>query len=194
MTNEELAGLARNGDESALLELWKQVRRLAWKFIPRWTATARLAGLKPADMEQIAFLGLLKAVQRFDSAAGFRFSTVFVRIMQNEFTAATGRTERQQADPLRYAVSLDVPASPDAPEDLTLGDLIEDPQAEEPFRHVEAFGDLEPFLVALPENQQAALYRRFWLEADADPKAVNAALRNLRHPDRSRRLQVLLHG
>ena len=194
MTNEELAGLTRNGDESALLELWKQVRRLAWKFIPRWTAAAHLTGLEPADMEQIAFLGLLKAVQRFDPTAGFKFSTVFVRIMQNEFTAATGRTERQQADPLRYAVSLDVPASPDAPEDLTLGDLIEDPQAEEPFRQVDRFGDLEPYLAALPKNQQAALYRRFWLDVDADAKAVNAALRTLRPPSNSRQLKKLLYS
>ncbi len=192
MTNEELAGLARTGDETALLELWRQSRRLAWKFIQCWTASARLAGLKPEDLNQIAFLGLLKAVQRFDLNAGFKFSTIFIRIVQNELSTATGRTERQRADPLRYALSLDIPASPDAPEDLTLGDLIEDPQAEEPFRQVDRFGDLEPYLAALPKNQQAALYRRFWLDVDADTKAVNAALWTLRHPQNSRRLRALL--
>ncbi len=194
MTNEELAGLARTGDETALLELWRQSRRLAWKFIQCWTASARLAGLEPEDLNQIAFLGLLKAVQRFDLNAGFKFSTIFIRIVQNELSTATGRTERQRADPLRYALSLDIPASPDAPEDLTLGDLIEDPQAEEPFRQVDRFGDLEPYLAALPKNQQAALYRRFWLDVDADAKAVNAALRTLRHPSNSRQLKKLLYS
>lgn len=194
MTNEELAGLARTGDETALLELWRQSRRLAWKFIQCWTASARLAGLEPEDLNQIAFLGLLKAVQRFDLNAGFKFSTIFIRIVQNELSTATGRTERQRADPLRYALSLDIPASPDAPEDLTLGDLIEDPQAEEPFRQVDRFGDLEPYLATLPKNQQAALYRRFWLEVDADTKAVNAALRTLRHPSNSRQLKKLLYS
>ncbi len=194
MTNEELAGLAQTGDETALLELWRQSRRLAWKFIQCWTASARLAGLEPEDLNQIAFLGLLKAVQRFDLNAGFKFSTIFIRIVQNELSTATGRTERQRADPLRYALSLDIPASPDAPEDLTLGDLIEDPQAEEPFRQVDRFGDLEPYLAALPKNQQAALYRRFWLEVDADTKAVNAALRTLRHPSNSRQLKKLLYS
>lgn len=194
MTNEELAGLARTGDETALLELWRQSRRLAWKFIQCWTASARLAGLEPEDLNQIAFLGLLKAVQRFDLNAGFKFSTIFIRIVQNELSTATGRTERQRADPLRYALSLDIPASPDAPEDLTLGDLIEDPQAEKPFRQVDRFGDLEPYLAALPKNQQAALYRRFWLDVDADAKAVNAALRTLRHPSNSRQLKKLLYS
>lgn len=196
MSNEELAGLARAGDEDALLTLWNQVRRLAWRFLRPWTASARLAGLTQEDLSQVAFLALLKAVDAFDPGRGFRFSTYFTQTLRAEvFIAAGLRSEKQARDPLRYAVSLDLPASPDSPEDLTLGDLIVDPQAGEPFRQVEAFGDLEPYLAALPEHQRAALYRRYWLDLPLDAlarKAHDNALRTLRHPDQSRKLRRLL--
>ncbi len=195
MTNEELAARAKDGDDAALLALWDQTQRMAWKFMGRWIWAAERAGMETADCEQVAFVSLLRAVKNYEPNKNVRFSTIFVRSLQTEFAAASGtRTEKQNRDPLRYAVSLDLPASPDAPEDLTLGDLIEDPQAEEPFRQVDRFGDLEPYLATLPKNQQAALYRRFWLEVDADTKALNAALRTLRHPSNSRQLKKLLYS
>lgn len=197
MNNEEIAVLAQTGDRDALLTLWAQVRRLAWKFIPRWRTGAAAGGLVDEDLEQIAFMGMLRAVDSFRPDAGWRFSTIFVRAAQNELAAAVGRTDRQLSDPLRFAVSLDLPASPDADEDLTLRDMLEDPQAEEAFRRAEVFGALEPFLSDLPEDQQAALYRRYWLElppGEVDRKAHDAALRALRHPSRSRQLREFWHG
>lgn len=44
MSNEELAVTAKGGDTNALLDLWSRVRRLAWRFIPRWRAAARKTG------------------------------------------------------------------------------------------------------------------------------------------------------
>ena len=35
MSNEELTAAAKGGDKDALLDLWAQVRRMVWKFIPR---------------------------------------------------------------------------------------------------------------------------------------------------------------
>lgn len=197
MSNEEIAVLAQTGDKDALLTLWAQVRRLAWKFIPRWRAVAAAGGLVDADLEQIAFVGLMRAVDSFRPDAEWRFSTVFVRAVQNELAAAVGRTDRQLSDPLRTAVSLDLPASPDAAEELRLADMLEDPQAAEAFRRAEVFGALEPFLSDLPADQQAALYRRYWLElppGEVDRKAHDAALRALRHPSRSRQLREFWHG
>lgn len=40
MGNKELAATARGGDTGALMDLWAQVRRLAWRFIPRWRTAA----------------------------------------------------------------------------------------------------------------------------------------------------------
>lgn len=197
MSNEEIAVLAQTGDRDALLTLWAQVRRLAWKFIPRWRTAAAAGGLVDEDLEQIAFVGLMRAVDSFRPDAGWRFSTIFVRAVQNELAAAVGRTDRQLSDPLRFSVSLDLPASPDADEDLTLRDMLEDPQAAEAFRRAEVFGALEPFLSDLPADQQAALYRRYWLElppGEVDRKAHDAALRALRHPSRSRQLREFWHG
>lgn len=193
-TNEELAALAKDGDAAALLELWNQTQRLAWKFMDRWIWAAECAGMETADCEQAAFLGLLRAVKAFDSASGFRFSTYFVRSVQNEFSAAAGmHTEKAKRDPLRYAFSLDMPVSEDA-EDCTLAEAIPDPLAAEAFDRAEAFAALEPYLSTLPANQQAALYQKFWLEIPTDSKALSAALRNLRHPRNSKHLKPLLYG
>ena len=197
MSNEEIAVLAQTGDKDALLTLWAQVRRLAWKFIPRWRAATTAGGLEDADLEQIAFVGLMRAVDSFRPDAEWRFSTIFVRAVQNELAAAVGRTDRQLSDPLRFAVSLDLPASPDADEELRLADMLEDPQAAEAFRRAEVFGALEPFLSDLPADQQAALYRRYWLElppGETDRRSHDAALRALRHPSRSRQLREFWHG
>lgn len=162
----------------------------------RWQWAAERAGMEAADCEQVGFLALMKAVSYFDENSDVHFSTYFSRCVQNELVTAAGmRTDKQQKEPLKYASSLDVPASPDAPEDLTLGELIPDPSAEAAFYHVEAFGDLEPFLESLPMDQQAALYWRYWLDLPLDKtarKAHDAALKTLRHPSRSRQLKALL--
>ena len=195
VTNEELAIQAQNGDMDALLTLWNQVRRLAWKFMGRWQWAAEHAGMEAADCEQVGFLALMKTVSYFDENSDVHFSTYFSRCVQNELATAAGtRTDRQQKEPLKYASSLDVPASPDAPEDLTLGELIPDPSAEAAFYHVEASVDLEQFLESLPMDQQAALYRRYWLDLPLDKaarKAHDAALKTLRHPKNSQRLRQL---
>lgn len=198
MSNEELCALAGGGDRDAMMELWRQVRRLAWKFIPRWRTAAAAGGMVDADLEQVAFIGLLRAVDAFEPGRGLKFSSYFVMSLRAEvFTASGINSERKARDPLRTAVSLDLPASPDADEELILADMLEDPQAAEAFRRAEVFGALEPFLSDLPADQKDALYRRYWLElppGETDRKAHDAALRALRHPSRSRQLREFWHG
>lgn len=43
-------------------------------------------------------------------------------------------------------------------------------------------------LSELPEDQRAAVVGRYWHDQPVDPAAHAAALRQLRHPSRSRRL------
>lgn len=195
MSNEELAAMARGGDGDALLDLWAQVRRLAWKFLPRWRTAAEAGGLTSEDLEQVAFLALLRAVDAFDAGRGLKFSTFFVTSLRAEvFTASGIRTEKRARDPLRYAVSLDVPLSQDAPEDTALSELIPDPAAEEAIDSAGLRLAIRDFLAELPEQQRRALYEKYWLEVSADRKAHDAGLKALRHPSRSRRLRELIQS
>ena len=193
MNNEELAVTAKGEDKDALLDLWAQVRRMAWKFLPRWRTAAEAGGLTAEDLEQVAFLALLRAVDAFDAGRGLGFSTYFVTALRAEVFAASGiHTEKRARDPLRYAVSLDVPLSQDAPEDSSLSELIPDPAAEEAIDSAGLRLTIRDFLAELPEPQRRALYERYWLEISVDQKAHDAALKALRHPSRSRRLKALI--
>lgn len=195
MSNEELAVTAKDGDKDALLDLWAQVRRMAWKFLPRWRTAAEAGGLTAEDLEQTAFLAPLRAVDAFDAGTGFKLSTYFITALKAEVFNASGiRTEKKARDPLRYAVSLDVPLSQDAPEDATLAELIPDPAAEEAIDSAGLRLAIKDFLAELPEPQRRALYERYWLEISTDRKAHDAALRALRHPSKSRRLKELRGG
>lgn len=189
-TNEQLASRAQGGDEAALLELWNQVKRLAWYFMPRWRAAAEAGGLTVEDLEQTAFLALLGAVRGYDPERGFMFSTFFTTALKREIYNASGiRTEKRSRDPLRYASSLDAPASPDAPEDSTLAELIPDPEAEANIDGAALRLEVASVLEGLPEAQRAAVVRRYWYGLPADAKTISDALRALRHPSRSRRLR-----
>lgn len=193
MSNEELAVTAKGGDKDALLDLWAQVRRLAWRFLPRWRTAAEAGGLTAEDLEQTAFLALLRAVDAFDVERGLKFSTYFITMLKAEVFAASGiRTEKRARDPLRYAVSLDVPLSQDAPEDTALSELIPDPAAEEAIDSAGLRLAIQGFLAELPEPQRRALYERYWLEISTDRKAHDAALKALRHPSRSKRMRELI--
>lgn len=192
MTNEGLATLAQGGDEDALLTLWGQVRRLAWKQMARWRWAAEQAGMTAKDCEQAALVALLLAVRSYDPGKGM-FSTWFTVCLRREFIEAAGlRTEHQKADPLRAAVSLDAPVSPEMSEEITLAALIEDPAAEVPFQTAGLRADVAGILTELSAEQLAAVRARFWEVRPCDGKALSAALRYLRHPDRSRRLRGLL--
>lgn len=75
-----LIELSKNGDEIAKEELIRQntglVKSLALKFIG--------AGYELDDLLQIGFIGLIKAVDRFDSSFGVMFSTYAVPMILGE--------------------------------------------------------------------------------------------------------------
>lgn len=192
MSNEELAVMIQAGRRELLLDLWAQTQRLAWRFLPRWRAAATAGGLTEEDLEQVSFLALLRAVDAFDAERGLKFSTYFITMLKAEVFNASGiRTEKRARDPLRYAVSLDVPLSQDAPEGSSLSELIPDPAAEEAIDGAGLRLAIRDFLAELPEPQRRALYEKYWLEISTDRKAHDAALKALRHPSRSRRLKEL---
>lgn len=190
-SNEKLAVSIQAGDRGKLLELWAGVERYAWKKAAAWPR----AGLEVEDLMQSAFLALLEAVSSFSPDKGAQFLTWYTFRLKTAFAEATGwRAERQRRDPLRAAVSLDAPLTDDEG-DMTLADTIPDPAAEAVIEESALRLTVQGILEELPEDQQAALYRRYWMNLPLDEtgrKAHDAALRALRHPSRSKALRHLL--
>lgn len=197
MTNERLAERFQAGERGVLLELWEQVRRFAYQQANRWARIGH-GGVTVADLEQSSFLALLDALERWDPSRG-AFLSLYALRLKAEFSTATGqRTQRDRLDPLDGAASLDTPLSDD-PDAGTLADVTPDPEAE---RAVEAVAEYDALacmraavrraLDGLPADQRRAVVLRYWRGESPDPRALNAALRALRHPSVSRQLRAFL--
>lgn len=198
--SSEIAKAVQAG-ESGTLELWIAVRRLALKFAIRWErALDGQSGMERDDFMQVAFIAMLDAVKSWDSQAG-SFSTWFVIKIKGAFTEAAGlRTARERNDPLRSAQSLDAPVTDENGEEVECSDIVPDPDAERPFEDVAELDftekrreAVEVALASLPEHQQDAIRAKYYREEKADMVAVNAALKHLRHPLRSKDLRQYLN-
>ena len=110
--------------------------------------------------------------------------------MKKAFWECCGiRSKKQDQDPLRGCVSLDQPAISDDPDAGTLGDLQPDPAAME---DIDLRVTMEWAISQLPMEQQAAILEKFWYgQQPTDPKLLQAALKNLRHPSISRILRAI---
>lgn len=197
--SSEIAKAVQAG-ETGTLELWIAVRRLALKLAIRWeSALDGQSGMERDDFMQVAFLAMLDAVKSWDPQAG-SFNTWFVIILKGAFTEAAGlRTARERNDPLHVAKSLDAPLTDDESDTLTLADIIADPEAERMVRTVDEVDFMEKrreavetALASLPDHQQEAIRAKYYRGEKADMVAVNAALRYLRHPSRSKDLRPYL--
>ena len=198
--SSEIAKAVQAG-ESGTLELWIAVRRLALKFAIRWErALDGQSGMEREDFVQVSFLAMLDAVKSWDSQAG-SFNTWFVIKIKAFFNEAAGlRTARERNDPLRSAQSLDAPVTDENGEEVEGSDIVPDPAAERPFEDVAELDftekrrkAVEAALASLPEHQQEAIRAKYYREEKADMVAVNAALKHLRHPLRSKGLRPYLN-
>ena len=197
--SSEIAKAVQAG-ESGTLELWIAVRRLALKFAIRWeSALDGQSGMERDDFMQVAFIAMLDAVKSWDSQAG-AFNTWFVIILKGAFTEAAGlRTARERNDPLRSAQSLDAPVTDENGEEVEGSDIVPDTSAELPFLAVAELDFIEKrreavetALASLPEHLQEAIRAKYYRGEKADMVAVNAALKHLRHPLRSKDLKPYL--
>lgn len=187
----EIAESVQAGD-SDILTLWDSIRQFAVVEANRWArAFDQRSGVTSEDLEQVAFIALLDAIERWEPERG-SFSTTLYYYLKRAFAQATSvRTERLRRDPLNsYPASLDLPIMDDS--DLTLGDTICDPSAETAFDFLEQ-DELEQAIAAalaqLPESEREAMIGEFWHGRRADEKTRSAALRHLRHPSISRTLK-----
>ena len=130
MSNEELAALIQAGEADRLLDLWAAVNRFAWKRARRWMlAWEGRGGIAHEDLMQCAFLALLDALEGWKPDGG-SFLGWYAFRLKAAFTEAYGqRTARDRRDPLRSAVSLDMPLANDEGDPFTLADTLPDPAA-----------------------------------------------------------------
>ena len=171
MTNEELCGLIRDGDTTALNMLWEQTGKLfytiAHELYARHRERAASCGAEIADCQQVCWFAFLDAVEAYNRRAGREeqfASFVKHHVRRHIFTLLGLRTSKRE--PLNYADSLDAQLLADSSE-ITLGDTISDPSAELPFEEVELSGLADMVLERvslLPERQQLILCRHYWYD------------------------------
>lgn len=150
------------------------------------------------DLQQVAFLALLDALEGWKAETG-TFLNWYALRLKSAFTEATGqRTQRDRLDPLDHADRLETPLGDD-PDSGTLMDIIPDQAAE---RAVEDIAErdftlhrraaVQQALQSLTATQQKAVVMRYWNGQPVDSRALQSALRALRYPRVSKQLRVFL--
>ncbi len=193
MTANEAAAAVQAG-KTGYLELWEAVRRFAHDRAYRWAAALNgLGGVTVEDLEQCAFLALMKTVEGWDASKG-AFLTLYGLRLKTAFSEAAGlRTQRTRRDPLQAALSLDAPLTDDDGDSFSLADIVLDPAAETAIEAA-ALRDfqqrrhktIEVALAAIPVDQRAAVVGRHYYGRKVDMRAYNAGLRALRYPSVAR--------
>lgn len=191
-----IAAAVQNG-ELDVLTLWAAVRGYAYRKARRWAAALEhKSGQDIEDLMQEAFLAMLRAVGLWEQYKGMGFLGVYELALRDGFSKACGcRTKREAEDPLRAALSLDMPVGEDGEEAGTLGSLVPDESAERPFLGIEQqelADSVQQALQGLPENLREAMIDAFWYDKPVDAKLRTAALKALRHPTISRKLRTYI--
>lgn len=94
MTNEELFKLLQNGDESARDELILKNQPLVMIVIKRYPKyNDPIYGID--DLISVGTIGLIKAVDTFDTEKGYEFSTYAVKCITNQLLQSYRKTQRE---------------------------------------------------------------------------------------------------
>lgn len=126
MTNEELAIEIQNGKTEYYPVLWDQVERFIRKMVAqRMRVLPEDTDVEFDELYDSGFFAVVQAVKYFKPESGYKFITFLEYPLKNAFAEVTGvKTTKSLHDPLRCALSLDVPVVDD--ESLTLGDMLAD--------------------------------------------------------------------
>lgn len=209
MNNEELAMQAKLGDRQAISALWEQtgglIQMLTGRLLsnPASAERAAAAGVTMDDLTQEGYFALLDAVQAYDPAAEYKFTTYINRHIKNGFFACVGlRTQQQRKDLLTAATRLDAPLCNDEGEEIDRYALIPDPNSGAEVERFERADythslhkALEACLARLPEETAEIIRARYYagqtlgevgLRLGKSPERIRQqetkGLRNLRHP------------
>lgn len=208
MDTNQIAAAVQGG-QSDVLDLWAAVRRFAHNRAYRWyRAMDGRAGMVLEDYIQVAFLALLDALEGWKPDEG-AFLTWYGLRLKSAFAEAAGqRTQREKRDPLQSYVSLDMPATDNESDALTLGDVLPDPEAEKAIEDI-AERDLHRALyralhtLSVPQRRAVVLRYCYGFTLDETAAkvkitkatasaAVQKGLRLLRHPKNSRELRTYM--
>ena len=182
----KIAVSVQSGDGD-VLALWGMCRRYAMQQATRWLrAFESSGGVELDDLEQSAFIGLLKAVQTWKPESG-AFSTWYTIQLKAVLVEVYGmRTKRTREDPLnKYHLSLDTPLDENEDGSFTIADILPDERAEAEFEDIEQRDfqqAVQAALAQLPNAQREAIIGEFWFGRKPDAKARREAIRALRHP------------
>ena len=181
----KIAVSVQSGDGD-ILTLWGMCRRYAMQQATRWLRAFESGGVELDDLEQSAFIGLLKAVKTWKPESG-AFSTWYTIQLKAVFVEAYGmKTKRTREDPLNKShLSLDTPLDENEDGNFTIADVLPDEAAEEAFEDVEQRDfrqAVQAALAQLTDAQREAIIGEFWFGRKPDPKLRREALRVLRHP------------
>lgn len=210
-TNEELVEKIQGGESDCMVVLWDQVAGLvrwrAWRVVTAINESGVSVGIEYDDLCQCGYETLADAVAGY-TPGSCAFSTFFVSRLKTAFATATGyRTKRQAQDPIRWAVSLDLPVGEN--EETSFSEVIPDPAAEGAISAVaerelreQRREAVRAAVAGLPAQERAVLDLRYFQDMSVSDAATTLgisekdarrlesnALRYLRHPDRSRILR-----
>lgn len=160
MTNEELVTRYREGDRSAITELWEQVGGWCFRVASKYRIVAEdNRAVDMEDLMQAAFLGVLEAVKAFDPERG-GFITILTMHVKNACRTTLGLRGRERKE--HYdSISAEMPLG----EGFTLADTLEDeslPDPTEAIEHEELRQEMQQAVGALPEQQQDVIQLHYY--------------------------------
>lgn len=165
-TPETLAQRIQSGEKNLLPDLWESIRRFVYQQAHKWCAawSIQRPGLEPDDLAHAGFVKIVENISAYDPDKASFIHWLKYPLM-TAFSEEVGcRTPAQLKRPENNAESL----SSLMIEDLTLGDMLEDPAAAEALENVEndvyhkQLSDaLEKALHDLPEKQEIVLRGKY---------------------------------
>lgn len=186
-TDPELFLQARKGDKKALEKIVAENERLLQSVLSRYTSCST----PKEDLAQIAYIGLIKAIKRFEPEYGLQFSTYAVSVITGElksFFRSDGfvKASRHLKNIYYKAKLLRETSQKDTGRDLSLEDLAEKLHCDK-YEVLSAFEACSPPVYLnqkLSENEELSLEdvlqdQSFSLEEHIDKLVLSSILSSL---------------
>lgn len=175
-TNEELALLIQQGHKEYISELWANCYKLLYMLVDKiyYANPDRLAacGYTQEDLYQGSFFVLLKMIEAYDPEKPFKFTSYAKLHLQNYFRRSVLHYDSEAKiikSVLNISSSIDKPIGSGEDEELTVGSLIKDDNAELAFENVEEdiyrtelHNALEQGIQTLSQPQRIVIRERFY--------------------------------
>ena len=175
-TNEELALLIKQGHKEYITELWTSCHKLLYmltdKFYYLHQDTLAACGFTQEDLHQDCFFILLKMIEAYNPNKPIKFISYANLHLSNYFQRDVlhyDRETKKVKSVLNISSSIDKPIGSGEDEELTVGSLIKDDNAELAFENVEKdiyrtelHNALEQGIQTLSEPQRIVIRERFY--------------------------------